>query len=588
MKSKQRDACCSAIVATILLMLVGCQRSSQDNEPESASPAAATADTIYSGGPILTMRGDEPAYVEALAAKDGRIAAVGSRDEVFALRGDGTRMVELDGRALLPGFIDAHGHIFNAGIQKLTANLLPPPDGQGKDIASLVRLLQSWAKGNEGTIAKGKWIVGFGYDDSQLAEQNHPTADDLDQVSTDLPVVVIHQSGHLGAMNHKGLALAGYTADTQDPPGGVIRRKNGGRTPDGVLEEMALFVPLMTKILGGLDPQANETLALAGVDAYAQFGFTTAQEGRASKEASETWRKLAQEGRLKLDVAVYPDLQAAGEYMRAHDPSPTYENHFRIAGVKLSFDGSPQGRTAWLTQPYLKPPRGQKKDYRGYPAIPDAAEREALVATAYQNHWQLLVHCNGDAAGDALIDAVSKAVAKYGKDDRRTVMIHAQTVREDQLDRMKELGITPSFFSMHTYYWGDWHRDVTLGSQRAARISPTLSALKRGMRFTEHHDAPVALPSAIVILHTTVNRTSRSGQLIGPDQRVSAYIGVKALTEWAAWQYFEADRKGTLEPGKLADFVILDHDPLRIDPMTIRDIKVLETIKEDEPVYTAG
>lgn len=586
-----RSACLRAacVVGAVALSACGKPPAAPDT-PTPTSTATATAaqaaDSIYLGGPILTMAGDSPQYAEALAVKGGRIVAVGDKASVLKQQGSSTKLIDLQGKVLLPGFIDAHGHVFNAGFQKLAANLLPPPDGEGKDIAAVIALLKQWQAANPAAVEKSGWIIGFGYDDSQLAEQRHPTAAELDRVSTQLPVVIIHQSGHLGAMNHKGLKVAGVVAATQDPAGGVIRREKDGRTPDGVLEEMALFGPLF-KVLGALDAQANERIALAGIDAYVQFGFTTAQEGRANQSAADTWQHLAQRQQLKIDVAVYPDLQMEQAYMLKVGTQRAYDHHFRIAGIKLSFDGSPQGRTAWLTQPYVVPPPGQPKDYRGYPAIPKAEDRQALVDLAFEHNWQVLTHTNGDAASDALIDAVAKAEAKYGKGDRRTVMIHSQTVREDQLDRMKELGIIPSFFSMHTYYWGDWHRDVTLGKERAYRISPTASALKRGMRFTEHHDAPVALPSAIMILHTTVNRTSRSGDIIGPDQRVSPYIALKSITDWAAYQYFEEDQKGTLAPGKLADFVILDKDPTRVEPATLKDLRVLQTIKEGVPVYTA-
>jgi len=543
-----------------------------------------TADTLYFGGPILTMEGDAPQYAEALVVKDGKILFVGSLAEAEE-RTRAERRVDLGGTVLLPGFLDAHGHVFVSGFQRLAANLLPPPDGEGKDVASLLALLKEWQGKNAVAIEKSGWIVGFGYDDSQLAEQRHPTAVELDQVSVDVPVVIIHQSGHLAVMNHKGLAKAGITAESPDPAGGIIRREADGRTPNGVLEEMAFFRPIF-EVLGALDEDANERIALAGLEAYAEFGFTTAQEGRASRAASEAWRRLADENRLPIDVAVYPDLQAETAYVQEVGVSPTYTNHFRVAGVKLSLDGSPQGKTAWLSEPYVVPPPGQPTTYAGYPAIRDPGERQRLVDLAFQNQWQLLTHCNGDAAADALIEAVAGAEAKYGKDDRRTVMVHAQTVREDQLDRMQELGIVPSYFSMHTYYWGDWHRDETLGRERAYRIDPTASTLRRGMKFTQHHDAPVALPSSIMILHTTVNRTSRSGDVIGPDQRVSPFIALKAITEWAAWQYFEEDRKGTLTPGKLADFVVLDADPTKVEPSSIKDIKVLETIKEGRTVYT--
>ena len=557
------------------VMLAGCDK------PAPQAPA----DALYFGGSILTMAGDTPAYAEAVLVTDGRIVFVG---DLADARGMATpeREVDLQGHMLLPGFIDGHGHVFNAGIQKLVANLLPPPDGEGDSVASLVELLKTWQGQNDGAIAKTGWIIGFGYDDSQLKEQRHPTATELDQVARDIPVLIIHQSGHLGAMNHKGLALAGITADTANPEGGIIRREADGKTPNGVLEEMAMFQPLF-RLFGELDADSNEKIALAGIDAYKENGFTTAQEGRASPPASETWRKLANEGRLELDVAVYPDVQSATQYLLDEGTSATYQNRFRIAGAKLSLDGSPQGKTAWLTQPYKVPPEGKPADYAGYPAIPSAQERQRLVNLAFEHDWQLLTHCNGDAAAQALIDAVAVAAEEYGNEDRRNVMIHAQTVSEAQLDQMQALKIMPSFFSMHTYYWGDWHRAQTLGKEWAYHISPTASARKRGMIFTEHHDAPVALPSAIMILYTTVNRISRSGDIIGPDQRVSPYVGLKSLTEWAAWQYFEEDQKGTLEPGKLADFVILDKDPLAIPPEEIINIRVLETIKEGTSIYRA-
>ncbi len=558
-----------------VLLLTGC----------AGEPNVQTADTLYLGGPILTMEGDAPQYAEALVVKDGKILFVGSLEEADR-RTRPTQRVDLGGKVLLPGFLDAHGHVFVAGFQRLAANLLPPPDGEGTDVASLLAGLKDWQGRNAAAIERSGWIIGFGYDDSQLAEQRHPTATELDQVSVDVPVVIIHQSGHLAVMNHRGLVEAGFTSETPDPAGGVIRREADGRTPNGVLEEMAFFGPIF-KVLGALDEKANERIALAGLEAYTAFGFTTAQEGRASQAASETWRRLANEDRLPIDVAVYPDIQAEAAYVREIGVSPTYANHFRVAGVKLSLDGSPQGKTAWLSQPYVVPPPGQPTTYAGYPAIPDPSERQRLVDLAFENHWQLLTHCNGDAAADALIDAIAKAEEQYGKDDRRTVMVHAQTVREDQLDRMQELDIVPSYFSMHTFYWGDWHRDETLGRERAYRIDPTASTLRRGMRFTEHHDAPVALPSSIMILHTTVNRTSRSGDVIGPDERVSPFLALKSITEWAAWQYFEEDTKGTLTAGKLADLVILDNDPTKVEPSAIKDIKVLETIKEGRTVYRA-
>jgi predicted amidohydrolase YtcJ len=438
---------------------------------------------------------------------------------------------------------------------------------------------------NPDGFASSGWVIGFGYDDSQLQEQRHPTRDDLDNVSLTLPVMAIHQSGHLAAINSKGLELVGVTADSADPAGGVYRRYEDSSEPDGVLEEMAFF-QIVFSILGALGGDENKTMLMAGIDLYASFGYTTAQEGRATAANVATELAAASASELKMDVVAYPDIQLAADTIKPPQLSMVYKQHFRIGGAKLSLDGSPQGKTAWLTKPYHVPPTGQAVDYRGYPAVTDE-QAIAYVDQAFANDWQILVHSNGDAAADQLIMAVRAATEKYGEADRRTVMIHAQTVREDQLDAMKELEIIPSFFGMHTYYWGDWHRDSVLGPERAARISPAASALERGMVYTQHHDAPVALPNSMMVLASQVNRTTRSGQVLGAEQRVSVMDALMSITINAAYQHFEETSKGSLEPGKLADFAILDRNPLTVDPMTIKDIKVIETIKEGRSIYVA-
>jgi hypothetical protein len=550
----------------------------------TAKPPRDVAATIYTGGTIVTVNDAQPT-ADAIAVKDGKILAVGGRDEVLALKGTETQVVDLGGRTMLPGFIDAHGHVFNVGVQAVAANLLAPPDGQVTDIASLQAALRTWAERSPAAVGRTGWIIGMGYDDSQLREGRHPTRDELDAVSGVAPVLVVHQSGHLAVVNSKGLEDFGYSAATVEPPGGTIRRRKGSREPDGLIGGTAWWPQLFSK-LGRLGREDNEALLLAGLDRYAEFGFTTAQEGRATAEAVATEAALAERGKLKLDVVAYPDIQAAASAIAGPFLSKSYTGRFRIGGAKLTLDGSPQGKTAWLTEPYRIPPAGRGEDYPGSPAMTDD-EANASVDQAYGKGWQILVHCNGDAAADQFIRAARLATAKHGPGDRRPVMIHAQTVREDQLDAMKELGIIPSFFGMHTYYWGDWHRDSVLGPERASRISPAASALRRGIPFTQHHDAPVALPSAIMVLFSQVNRVTRSGEILGPEQRVSAMDAIKSITIHAAHQYFEEKTKGSLEPGKLADLVILDRNPLTVDPMAIKDIRVVETIKEGRTIYRA-
>ncbi|MEY2917101.1 MAG: hypothetical protein RIS73_815, partial [Bacteroidota bacterium] len=294
---------------------------------------------------------------------------------------------------------------------------------------------------------------------------------------------------------------------------------------------------------------------------------------------------LAAERRLEIDIDCYPDMQGFGEYLKKEGATKEYKNHYRVAGAKLSLDGSPQGKTAWLTKPYLIPPAGQKKSYIGYPAIPDIKMVQAFIDTAFANNWQVLAHCSGDAASDQMITCIKNAEAKYGKGDRRSVMIHAHTVRADQLDEMKILGIIPSFFSMHTYYWGDWHTESVFGKERAYFMEAANTAFKKGMIFTEHHDAPVGLPSSIMIIATAVNRTSRTNVVIGPDERITPYMAIESITKWAAYQNFTENSKGTLVVGKLADLVVLDKNPLKIAPKQLFDIQVMETIKEGKSIY---
>ena len=544
--------------------------------------ASNPADAIYFGGKIITVNDLQP-EAEAVAIKSGKIVAVGYRDEVMKLKGKKTTLVDLAGKTMLPGFIDPHGHVFNTGIQAISANLLPRPDGEVNDIGEVVATLKAWAKQNNSLTGKYGWIVGFGYDDAQLKEQRHPTREDLDKVSTEMPVVIVHQSGHLGVMNSKALELVGLSAGTKNPPGGVIRRKEGSQEPDGVLEENAFFGQLFG-LMSKLGPDANKALFAAGVNLYKRFGYTTAQEGKGSLGSVATMQSVAKSGKLDIDVVAYPDITVGAEAMKAPWLSRSYSHHFRIGGIKLTLDGSPQGKTAWLTQPYYKVPAGQKPDYRGYSAFTDE-QADGFVDQAFKNGWQVLAHVNGDAAIDQFIKAVRAAEKKYGMADRRPVAIHAQTARLDQVEAFKELGIIPSFFPMHTFYWGDWHRDSVLGPDRATNISPIGWALQRNMIFTSHHDAPVAMPDAMRVISATVNRVTRSNQVLGPEHRTTPLVAVKAHTLWSAYQHFEEKSKGSIEVGKLADFVVLDRNPLEGDPLKIADFKAEETIKEGKTVY---
>jgi hypothetical protein len=550
-----------------------------------APPVSAqqTADSIWSGGPILTMN-DKAMRAEAVAVANGKILAVGRRSDVMKLKGPATQLVDLKGQTLVPGFVDAHGHIVVGGLQALSANLLAPPDGKVQDIASLQQTLRDWVQKNAAAVEKVKVIVGFGYDNSQLKELRHPTKEELDAVSQDIPVLIVHQSGHLATVNSAMLKAMGYDSSTKDPAGGVIQRKPGTTEPNGTLEETAFFngAPV---VLGRVGPEGMRMFAREGAKLWARFGYTTAEEGRSTPQVAEMLKQVAAEGGFANDVNTYPDVLIDRAYIKANQ-SPTYTNRFRVAGAKLTIDGSPQGFTAWRDRPYYKPVGNYPEGYSGYAAA-SAEDVMGAVQWASENGIQVITHSNGERASDLLIAAHRAAQARFPKaQDLRPVLIHGQFLREDQLDSFKALGVIPSLFPMHTFYWGDWHLDHTVGPQAGMNISPTGWARKRRMIFSSHHDAPVAFPDSMRVLDATVTRRARgSGRIVGPEQRVDVITALKAMTIWPAYHHFEEKTKGSLAPGKLADFAILSKDPTAVEPTTIAEIKVTETVKEGKTIF---
>jgi predicted amidohydrolase YtcJ len=558
--------------AASITLITGC-----NNEIPSESN---NNEVIYFGGDIITMKGDEPNYVEALVTKDDSIIFTGTLAESKSLFG-GAKETNLKGNTMLPGFIDAHAHFAGFPSQSIGAQILPPPDAGANNMKSLIQILKDWSTPEN--IELTGWIFGMGFDDSVLEEKRFPTKTDLDKVSTEIPVMIVHISGHFCVVNSKGLELLNLNSDSPDPEGGIIRRMKGSQEPNGVLEELAA-IPFMPAVLGPKSAEAVEAFLTAGQNMALSYGYTTVQEGRAMKNSHLFLEHAANTNFFKLDVVSYIDYSIADSLLRTDWNSLTYKNHYRIAGVKLTLDGSPQGRTAWRTQPYLIPPDGAKEGYLGYPAIPSDEEVAKIYENAFLNDWQIHTHANGDAAIDQMIRTIGAVTKKYPNKVRRDVLIHGQYVREDQLDSLKELNIIASLFPLHTFYWGDWHKQL-IGDSLGNKISPTRTALNKGLKITIHTDAPVALPNLMRVVWTAVNRVSRSGEIIGEKERLTPYEALKCITEWSAYQHYEENSKGTLEKGKLADLVILDANPLKVNVNDIKDITVVTTIKEGTTVY---
>ena len=563
----------TSLLITIILS-VGCGSSTP--EPASVPTESLKADIAFFGSNIITLS-DQAGPTDFVAVKDGAIVFVGEKRH---WTGEADELVDLGESALLPGFIDAHGHAaFHARVSGM-ANVASPPVGPAEDMAGLIAELKRYATSK--ALVAGEWIVGMGYDDSLLAEKRHPTRLDLDQVSTDHPILLIHVSGHLSAVNSKALEIAGINEATENPTGGVIRRTGDSQVPNGVLEENAGFA--MQRFLKRNEDQFQQMHD--GLLDYASYGITTAQDGAASIDLINLFRSAAKHNPFPIDVVAYQrvDPSYLGEDSPTIESLGPYENGFRVGGIKMVLDGSPQGKTAFLTEPYKVPPEGQSADYLGYP-IMSAATVDALFDKFINQGVPILAHANGDAAADLFIQALSASIKGENPPDHRTVMIHAQTAREDQLDRMATLNVIPSYFSTHTFFWGDWHRDSVFGVERASRISPTASSLEKGITFTVHNDAPVVPPDMIRLLWATTNRVTRSGRVLGEGQKISTLDALKAITINTAYQYFEEDKKGSIDVGKQADLVVLSKNPLSIPSIELLDIKVERTIARGNTIF---
>jgi hypothetical protein len=567
----------------------------------SAQTASSTAEfkgaTLYFGGDILTMQGAAPEYVESLIVKDGKIQFTGTFKEAKKRISAEDKLVDLAGKTLLPGFIDTHGHFVYFGKNLVDANLFGC-----NDIPELIDRMKKQVQ----LTPKGAWIVGFGYQARAMKEGRPPTGEELDQISSDRPVMVVDSSGHLGAANQAAFQAAGITSETADPTGGIFARKSDGKSLLGPMEETALNAVRSKR------PPFNEELAsraiLGAAEVWASYGQTTAMEAGLGlgNDDIEIVLNAIDKKLLPIDLyiaakdsalddslaAAYSvasqynvDRRGIVEKLRAARPDldDRYINRVRLGGVKFWLDGSLD--TAWFTKPYTENPAGKTGSFSGYRQIPDE-----LLDAVFDKYWptelQIHMHMNGDAAADQALAAIAKAVKKHGKRDHRPVFVHATWLRLDQIALMKEYGAIPSFLTAGIIPGGD--AVVRLwGSERSAGAMASRTFLRAGLPFTYSHDAPVSpTPSILALVDAGVNRLSGTGKIVGPDERIGPYDALKAVTATAAYQLKEEKTKGTLEVGKLADLVILEKNPLKVESTTIKDIIVVETIKEGRTVFS--
>lgn len=526
---------------------------------------------VYDNGPIITME-DEHRLAEVLVEENGKILFVGKASEMPPLNDDVVR-IDLRGRTLMPALIDAHSHISDTAMLLKTADL-----HDAISFNDIVARLQQFIDTHD--ISKMPFIIGMGYEHNALKEHYHPDRALLDAAFPDIPVIVTHTSMHMGGANKKMLEILKIDETTPDPPCGLIGRIEGSMVPNGYLEETAMN-PVYDLICNELQLSVEDILRAE--QRYLENGILTIQEGSTDEVVVRLCREAAKQARLTCDLIAYPCFtfgRGIGDSFTAHPECVNhYDNHFKIAGYKIICDGSPQAQTAWMTVPY------EGTDNRSYGWLTDE-EMQAYTDQAFAERRQLLCHCNGDATADQFLNACERSMQKYPYEDARPVMIHCQTVRDDQLERMAKMNMIASMFVDHVYYWGDVHL-ANLGPIRGAHISPAKAALERGVVVNFHTDCPTVMPNLFQTVWTAVNRVTKSGRVLGKDQCVTVWEALKAVTIDAAYGYFEEGIKGSLKAGKNADLIIVDHNPLTIDKNRIKDIRVLSCIKDGQVVYDA-
>lgn len=543
-----------------------------------AQAAPPDAGTLYVNGRILTMEGDAPAHVEAVVVRDGRILFAGPRAGATAAL-PGARLVDLQGRTMLPGFIDTWGHFLLFAQQTLGVNLASFSDDPPRSKADIIRLLRA-------TPPFNGWITGYGYSEALLSD-GPPTLADLDAAFPDTPVLIGTLSTLTGKANSAALARLGLTPATPGPqPGVVVKDPATGRLTGDLL-----FTPYLVARAASLGsyPQERAFQTFRAAEALlARQGYTTLQTYQLTPPDMTTLRAAFDQGVLALDVMGLPAVSdaASGRLIQEGDWRWGAYSHgdrgLKVPGYQVVTDAAPQLRLAAFTEPYA--------DTTGFPdgwkgSLFPREFVETWVNHAYANDIQLFAYSNGDAGIDLSLSAIGKAIAATGKTgDRRTIIAHSYFVRPDQLARYRQMQIGASMMPPHLAVYGDQQLRL-LGPARANKEAPAATALSLGVRTTLHCDCPSASPSVMEAIGIAVTRTTLTGRVMGPEEALSPYAALQGVTSKAAYNYREEGQKGTITAGKLADLVILDGDPLTVAPGTIKDIKVVETIKRGLTVY---
>jgi predicted amidohydrolase YtcJ len=524
---------------------------------------------IVANGNILTMNPNQPS-VSAMAVKDGKIIAAGDLAAVKEAVGNSYEYADLENKTVVPGFIESHDHLVQYGAVLEFLDITPFTCPTLEE--ALRKLKQQGRPDEDG------WIYAWAVDQTLYEEKRGPTIQELDDLFPDMPVFIFHMSGHAAYVNSRALEIAGITKDTPNPVGGVFEKDENGELT-GYLNGMPAWFQV------GKLPAFTKEVIINSANYHAAHGFTTATElAIMNSNMLNVLEEVSQDPEFCVRLLGGMFITMPG----LEEVAPQVKNYetdlFKVPYIKTWTDGSTQGGTGYFTEPFYKLNADTKEGARG---SQEDFNRE--VTQMLELGFAPGIHANGDGAMDLALNAIEYAREKTGRTDIRPHLIHCQYVREDQFDRIKEMGnIGMTFMTPHVYFWGDMHRDLLIGPERAPKINSMKDAVERSIPYAIHNDPPVSPPNALHSMWVAVNRLTSSGKVLGPEQRITPEEALLAYTREAATVLGIEDKVGTLEPGKYADFVVLSESPLDIDPMKIKDIKVLATVMNGRVTYLAS
>ncbi|MBO1217474.1 amidohydrolase [Staphylococcus nepalensis] len=543
------------------------------------------ADLLIKNGNILTLN-HENSEAKTVAVAKGKIIGAWEQNEPPQTEVDitpETKVIDLKGRTMIPGFIETHNHILGYSISRKSVDCSSPLN------QSISEILERIEKQVHNT-PEGEWVMGQGYDDTLLIDNRHPNRDELDQISTKHPIIIRHTSGHLAVVNSAALSLAGIDENVKNPQGGSYGRYDNNRL-NGVIYEMAAMEPVQA-----VQPNPTEQDLLCdleeGSQEYIRQGITTNTDAAVGMMAQGNDLNVHLRAAAEKKNPMKSQLMIMHHLLRNDGPFGGYtaeqldqeiqqrsNGRARLDSVKMFQDGSIQGLTAALREPYYNNHNIYGELYH------NQEEFNQEIADLHKRGFRIAIHGNGDSAIGSILDGFEYALKQYPRSDHRHRIEHVQTATKEDLDRMDKLGVAGSFFINHVYYWGDRHEKIFLGPDRAQRINPLKDAFNRSLLFTLHSDCPITPISPLFLIWSAVNRITREGNVLGSDQCIDVLTALRAMTIDGAKINFDEKNSGSIEKGKNADFTILSANPLTVNAEEIKNIEILGTIIDGETVY---